>query len=259
MDDLPYVLWIGGPAGAGKTTAARILARRHGLRRYSSDTQTWVHRDRALAAGVELPDRGPGNGYYDRKPMIIDDLRSLPAAPLIVAEGGPITPAMARPESQAVWLIPSRDVQVARLSVRHPEGVPWSFLQRLEPIIEQLAETSITTIDVDPLTVDETVAEVERVFAARISEGPNAASMEEKRDLLRYANRALVNQHTSPSARPRANPAMHKITGGDPGRVVRTFDCECAGRTCSALVELAISDAAAAMAAAPPSILAPGH
>jgi hypothetical protein len=102
--ELSNVLWIGGQAGAGKTTAARHLARRHGLRRYSSDTQTWVHRDRALAAGVELPARGPGAEYYDRKPMIIDDLRSLPVAPLIVAEGGQISPAMAKPERQAVWL-----------------------------------------------------------------------------------------------------------------------------------------------------------
>jgi cytidylate kinase len=188
---LSNVLWIGGPAGAGKTTAARLLARRHGLRRYSSDTQTWVHRDRALAAGVELPDRGPGSEYYDRKPMIIDDLRALPAAPLIVAEGGPITPAMAKPERQAVWLLPSRDVQVARLHVRHQGAVPWSYLHPMEPTLERLAQTSITTISVDPLTVEETIAEIERVFADRIDKGPKAVTVEENRSLLRYANQPV--------------------------------------------------------------------
>ncbi|MEQ7128526.1 hypothetical protein ABN034_28880 [Actinopolymorpha sp. B11F2] len=249
--ELSNVLWIGGPAGAGKTTAARHLARRHGLRRYSSDTQTWVHRDRAVAAGVELPARGPGAEYYDRRPMIIDDLRSLPAAPLIVAEGGPITPAMVQPESQAVWLIPSRDVQVARLRVRHRGDVPWSYLQSLEPIMEQLAGTSITTIFVDPLTVEETIAEVERVFAHRISEGPTALTSEENRSLLRDANQALVNQYASRSPRP--------LAPIEPDKVVRTFDCECARRTCAALVDLTIGHAAAAVMSDPPAILATGH
>ena len=46
-----HVVWIGGAPGSGKTTVARRLARRHGLRLYSADTRTWEHRDRALAAG----------------------------------------------------------------------------------------------------------------------------------------------------------------------------------------------------------------
>jgi adenylate kinase family enzyme len=43
----PPVLWIGGPPGAGKSTVARHLARRRGLRWYQADTHTWTHRDRA--------------------------------------------------------------------------------------------------------------------------------------------------------------------------------------------------------------------
>jgi hypothetical protein len=253
--ELSNVLWIGGPAGAGKTTVARQLARRHGLRWYNSDTKTWEHRDRALAAGIRLPDRGPGLRHYDRKPMIIDDLRSLPASPLIVADG-PLTPSMAdaRPEilSQAVWLMPSKDVRYARLRIRHPDGVPSGYLISWEPTVTQLEETTITTIAVDHLTVQETIGEVERVFAPYLAKGPTAASLTERRSLIRYGNQAIVAQCTTPSARPRA-------TGGDPGRVVRTFDCECAASLCDALVELRIGDAAAAVRNAPPTILATGH
>ncbi|MBE1609978.1 hypothetical protein [Actinopolymorpha pittospori] len=183
--------------------------------------------------------------------MIMEDLRSLPAGPLIVAEGGLITPAMARPENQAVWLFPSRDVQVARLRVRHRGEVPWSYLQAMEPTIEQLAETGIATIAVDHLSVEEAIAEIERVFAPRIGKGPTATTVEERRSLIRQANQALVNQYASPSSRP--------LTTVDPDSVIRTFDCECALPECTALVELTISDAAAASAAPPPSILAIEH
>lgn len=251
METLSNVLWIGGPAGAGKTTAARQLARRHGLRRYSSDTQTWVHRDRALAAGVKLPDRGPGSRHYDRKPMIVDDLRSLPTGPLVVAEGGTITPAMAGPDGLAVWLIPSKDVQLARLRIRHPEGVPVAYLQSFEQTMMQVVESNVRTIIVDGLTVAETVAEVERVFAPRIAEGPTAEGPEERRALLRAANRALVDQYARPSTRPLMPIELDKV--------IRTFDCECAAPTCDALVDLAISAAAAAVEEPPPSILAADH
>ena len=88
-------MWIGGAGGAGKTTIARVLARRHGLRLYSSDTRTWVHRDRALAAGVGAARRWealpvaerwspPADEllamalHHERGPMVVDDLRALP-------------------------------------------------------------------------------------------------------------------------------------------------------------------------------------
>ncbi|WP_413102868.1 hypothetical protein [Streptomyces sp. Inha503] len=48
---LESVLWLGGTSGVGKTTVARLLARRHGLRWYNPDAHTWEHRDRAIAAG----------------------------------------------------------------------------------------------------------------------------------------------------------------------------------------------------------------
>ena len=53
MTTLEHVLWIGGASGAGKTTLATRLARRHGLRWSSADAHTWEHRDAAVGAGHE--------------------------------------------------------------------------------------------------------------------------------------------------------------------------------------------------------------
>jgi cytidylate kinase len=40
MPPLAHVLWLGGPAGSGKTTLAKQIARRHGLRWYCADAHT---------------------------------------------------------------------------------------------------------------------------------------------------------------------------------------------------------------------------
>jgi predicted ATPase len=119
MDELRNVLWIGGAAGAGKTTVARRLARRHGLRRYNPDTQTWNHLAQALAKGNPAAQRfarmtpaeraaaTPDEIDYDRGPMVIDDLRSLPTTPLTLAELIP-PEQVATSIAQAVALMPSQ-------------------------------------------------------------------------------------------------------------------------------------------------------
>ena len=134
---LSHVLWIGGASGSGKTTIATRLVRRHGLRWYGADTQTWAHRDRALrdgnVAALRWESMTPEERWEDatpaellemslhteRGPMIVDDLRHLPAAPLIVAEGTPVSPEVVTSgladRSRAVWLIPTADLLRARL------------------------------------------------------------------------------------------------------------------------------------------------
>jgi hypothetical protein len=258
---LAHVLWIGGPAGAGKTTVARRLARRHGLRWYNCDAQTWRHLDRAVAAGVRNAQRfaalTPAQRAvaraeeieYDRGPLTVEDLCALPGSPVIVVDGAPPDPAVAA-AGQAVWLLPSQAVQHARLQQRHPGGVPPRYLSQWQKITDRAAASRAPVVTVDHLTVEQTIAEVERVFARRLAEGPVATAVAQRRELLRYANQAIIAQ-------------CRGWLAHQPGRGVRLapqfFDCECARPDCTTLVELPVEAAETAMAVGPPTIVAAGH
>jgi hypothetical protein len=127
---LRHVYWLGGGSGAGKSTIARRLAERHGLRVYSTDAvmaehgrriapaaapflrefarmdmdERWLSRSPAMMLETFHWFRGEGFG------LIVEDLLRLPAGPGVVAEGFRLLPRLVRPlaaPGHAVWLAPT--------------------------------------------------------------------------------------------------------------------------------------------------------
>jgi hypothetical protein len=167
------VLWVGGPAAAGKTTVSRLLARKYGFLWYSIDAHAFEHEERAAAAGLHVLGTGPGD--FDRRPMIMEDLLSLPVETSVVVEGAFVTPAMAGVAENAVWLMPSREEQLARLQRRHPGAALDGYVWGWNLVQSQLEGTDATVVVVDGQTVEQTLLAVEQTFGTILRSLPQPA------------------------------------------------------------------------------------
>jgi 2-phosphoglycerate kinase len=137
--NLADVYWIGGGPGAGKSTVARRLAERFGLRLYATDDVMGDHARRsreapylerfmAMSMDERWVERSPaemfetfhwfrGEGFE----LIVEDLRALPDGPAVVAEGFRLLPHLVRPVAapdRALWLLPTPDFHRATLEAR---------------------------------------------------------------------------------------------------------------------------------------------
>lgn len=262
-----HVIWIGGPPASGKTTVATWLACRYGLRLYSADTRTWVHRDRALAAGVEAAARWEAmtpaerwerssvadmlemSLHHQRGAMVIEDLAALPVSPLIVAEGSVLPASAVRTgiavRTQAVWLLPTPRFQRQQLRARGTRPGPARLYSALTALIEnEAAQAGAHMITVDGSRgIAQTVAAVEDVVADALIHGPRASATRERQALRREANQAIAAQAYGYYARPWAD--------GDAGAVVQSFICECGDAACHESVPMPIADLRSQRPAAP--------
>lgn len=171
---LGHVYWIGGGSGAGKSTIARRVAARHGLRLYATDDVMADHARRcapgdcpSLAAFAAMDmdqrwlNRSPqamletfhwfrGEGFY----LIIEDLLRLPTRPGVIVEGFRLLPRLVQPlladPGHAVWLLPTPGFRRAAFDSR---GTLWEIARKTS----------------DPVTALDNLLERDRMFTEHLS------------------------------------------------------------------------------------------
>ena len=260
---MPDALFIGGATGAGKTTLARALAVRHGLRVLQVDSFWYEHAERAGEVSpppdVQWLEWTPSTQAADFERVsrlmlgyVLDDLNALPEQPAVVVEGPQILPDVLPSEASAVFLIPTPEFQRRVLSPRPmPSSDPEQALRarlvkdRLygEKVAAVARERGFLVLEVDgSRSSDAILARVETEFADLLFES-------EPRDLA--AVRRWENENTASNVRA-------WISSGDiptSAQLAFPFACECGRLGCATRVELTLRE----LDAATESVLAPGH
>jgi cytidylate kinase len=194
---LRHVYWIGGGTGAGKSTIARRLAARHGLRLYATDDamsdharrstpqdtpqlaefaamgmdERWLHRSAEIMLDTFHWFRGEG---FD---LIVEDLLRLPADRGVIVEGFRLLPHLVKPlaaPGHAVWLLPTPEFRLAAFTGRgglwtiagrtsDPDRALRNLLERDRMFTERLAaqtrDLDLCAIGVDLTTTEDDLDE----------------------------------------------------------------------------------------------------
>jgi 2-phosphoglycerate kinase len=201
---LGHVYWIGGGSGAGKSTIARRVAARHGLRLYATDDAMPDHSRRgtsgdcpllAAFAAMDMDERWlnrspqtmletfhwfQGEGFH----FILEDLLLLPTRPGVIAEGFRVLPRLVKPllvdPGHAVWLLPTPEFRRAAFDSRgtlweiarktsDPEQALANLLERdrmfTERLYHEAKSLELRVIEVDPtMTEAELAKQVTEAF-----------------------------------------------------------------------------------------------
>jgi hypothetical protein len=243
----PPMLWIGGGQGAGKSTLAWALSRRHDLPLHPVDLWTYDHAAR-LPASASLDDelaRGPERAAdaFERTSrlrmrLVLEDLddRGLGSVPALV-EGPQLLPQAGGQlaAGHGIWLIPhrarTRAAREARL-VKTPTPGEWSRLEALlardavlaERIRQQAADHQRPVLDVPPSPDWEAILDtVQETLGPAISASPKLSAGSPLSQQRRRENAAASRQaHLWQNAANLATPPSYR------------YACECGRSQCAA-------------------------
>jgi 2-phosphoglycerate kinase len=202
--ELEHVYWIGGGSGAGKSTIARRVAARHGLRMYSTDEAMADHDGRFRPEDAPLLSKfktmDMDERWLLRSPqtmlesfhwfhgelfdLIVEDLVRFSPEPGVIAEGFRLLPRLLKPllaqPNHAVWLLPTPEFRRAAFVSRgslwqiagktsDPEKALDNLLQRDRMFTDLLrAETKrlkLPSIEIDTtMTEDDLTDRVAEIF-----------------------------------------------------------------------------------------------
>jgi hypothetical protein len=220
---LDRVLWIAGGSGAGKSSVARAIARRHDIELYAADARGYAHL--ARSSGSDRPSETPDERWLvprpeqlverflaaasARLPLVLEDLAALGGRTLVVAEGPTLLPDLvhrhlASPE-HALVLVPTDDFSERMLTRRgggrglgtsDPERAHAALLARNRILNRTIRERAVAlglpVVVVDgSLTLVETARLIAERFRALLAAGPRAADGDERRRIRRRENAAV--------------------------------------------------------------------
>jgi len=258
------VFWLGGGCGSGKTTIARVLARRLDLRLYPVDGYTYAHLERSKRGGFPLNkavaemtpeqrwDPAPAElaerfaaVAAERLEMVLADIRDLGPGPTVVAEGPQLFPDLVAPlmptAEHGLWLLPTPEFGQQGVAGRRAGGLTGEAAQRrrdrdvllTEMNRQQVRRHGFPSADVDG---NRSLADTVDMVADRLKNLPGglirAADGRQRQQIRQAENAVVVRQLLGWWA----DLGPEQMPGPPPF----PFSCECESMSCEQTVTMSV-------------------